>query len=233
MHEGLVGCESALSYWLQLVSGRLRYEKSICDGARCYAVLAPRTPEDAQRFGLSARCLTILERALRGERQKAIAIDLEISDAAVANALSQCRRKLGFRCRAAELPIAFVLLAQAAAAGRDVSVSARTDSGAITLSFERLDTRLLTALTRAEAEVLSGLIHGLSQRQIAHTRKARWRTVVNQLATARRKLPVSSRVELVRFLSQLPRVEPERAEAMASSRREETSLTEASRRQVA
>jgi DNA-binding CsgD family transcriptional regulator len=183
-------------------------------------VLALRAPEVAPHFRLNARASNILERALRGERQKAIAIDLGITDAAVANTLAQCRRKLGFTCRSAELPIAFVLLAQAAANGRDVRVSAGSAPDELVIGFERLDTSRLRSLTRAEAEVISGLIHGLSQQEIARERKARRRTVVNQLATARRKLPVSGRVELVRFLSQLPQHEPKRAEALAPVHRE-------------
>ncbi|HEY3493567.1 MAG TPA: LuxR C-terminal-related transcriptional regulator [Polyangiaceae bacterium] len=214
-------------YWQKLLNGELRYVGSSCDRSGCYGVLALRAPEEARRFRLNDRSSNILERALRGERQKAIAIDFGISDAAVANTLAQCRRKLGFTCRSAELPLAFVLLAQAAANGRDVRVSPGSAPDEVVVGFERLDTSRLRSLTRAEAEVISGLIQGLSQQEIARERKARWRTVVNQLATARRKLPVSGRVELVRFLSQLSQHEPKRAEALAPVHRAEAGVREA------
>jgi DNA-binding CsgD family transcriptional regulator len=195
--------EDASRWWQALVTGQYRFLGGFSEGSRCFGRLGPREPGEVERFSLNARCLTILERVLRGERQKAVAIDLGISDAAVANTLAGCRRKLGVACRSAELPIALVLLAQAARAGRQVTVSSRAASGEVIVSFKRPDATLLRTLTEAEAEVVSGLLEGLSQREIARVRNARWRTVVNQLATARRKLPVTSRVELVHFLSDL------------------------------
>lgn len=201
--EPKIDDEEATSWWQALVSGRYRYLAGFSEGSRCYGRLGARDPSDAKRCRLNARSLTILERTLRGERQKAVAIDLGISDAAVANTLAGCRRKLGVTCRSSELPIALVLLAQAASAGRKVTVSSGIGGGEVLVSFRRPDASLFSALTEAEAEVVSGLLEGLSQREIARARNARWRTVVNQLATARRKLPVTSRVELVHLLSDL------------------------------
>jgi DNA-binding NarL/FixJ family response regulator len=205
--------ESARRFWSELAGGRYRYVSSVSTGERCFGALAPREPADERRFRLSPRGLAILERLLRGERQKAIAIDLKISDAAVANTLAQCRRRLGLSCRSAELPTALVLLAQAAGSDRVVAVHSHPNERDTRFSFPRPDASLVPALTHAEAQVVTALIDGLSQREIAEARNARWRTVVNQLATARRKLPVSSRVELVRFLSALR--EPERTSLSA------------------
>jgi DNA-binding CsgD family transcriptional regulator len=59
----------------------------------------------------------------------------------------------------------------------------------------------LEGLTIAELDVLSRLVEGWSQWEIASSRNARPRTVVNQMASARRKLRIGGRIELVRFLA--------------------------------
>lgn len=204
MEQNIVTHESARRYWSELAGGRYQYVRGVSTATRCFGTLRIRPPGDERRCRISERGLAILERALRGERQKVIAIDLRISDAAVANTLAQCRQRLGLSCRSAELPLALVLLGQYAAADRLVTVHSQPGERDVTFSVPRPDATLLPALTQAETQVVAALIDGLSQHQIARVRNARFRTVVNQLATARRKLPVSSRVELVRFLSGLP-----------------------------
>jgi DNA-binding CsgD family transcriptional regulator len=54
-----------------------------------------------------------------------------------------------------------------------------------------------TTLTEAERAVVSGVLRGLSNAQIAATRGASVRTVANQLASVFRKLGVRSRHELI------------------------------------
>lgn len=60
---------------------------------------------------------------------------------------------------------------------------------------------LLARLTPAERIAVQRLCEGLSNREIARTRRVSPRTVANQLASAFRKLQVGSRAELVARLS--------------------------------
>lgn len=55
-------------------------------------------------------------------------------------------------------------------------------------------------LTRAEREIASLVVKGLSNASIARARAVSARTVANQLAAIYRKLRVGSRVELVALL---------------------------------
>jgi DNA-binding NarL/FixJ family response regulator len=59
-------------------------------------------------------------------------------------------------------------------------------------------------LSRAELDVVLGAIEGLSNSRIARQRRTSVRTVVNQLASAYRKLGISSRIELARRLGAEP-----------------------------
>lgn len=60
---------------------------------------------------------------------------------------------------------------------------------------------VLRSLTRAEREVVEHALRGESTRRIAAARGVAERTVANQLASAFRKLGVSSRTELARLLA--------------------------------
>ncbi len=53
------------------------------------------------------------------------------------------------------------------------------------------------SLTDAERDVLSGILNGESNAEIARRRRSRPRTVANQVASIFRKLGVSSRLELI------------------------------------
>jgi DNA-binding NarL/FixJ family response regulator len=55
-------------------------------------------------------------------------------------------------------------------------------------------------LTEAESDVVTGLLQGLSNREIAARRGSSARTVANQVATVFRKLGVRSRAELAAAL---------------------------------
>ena len=60
---------------------------------------------------------------------------------------------------------------------------------------------LPTCLTQAERAVVTLVLEGHSNREIADARRARYRTVANQLAAIYKKLGVASRTELVATLS--------------------------------
>ena len=64
----------------------------------------------------------------------------------------------------------------------------------VSLAHTRLDASELTAVERS---VATDVVRGFSNRQIAKRRRRSERTIANQLASAFRKLGVSSRADLV------------------------------------
>jgi DNA-binding CsgD family transcriptional regulator len=69
------------------------------------------------------------------------------------------------------------------------------------LSFPISAPKLPSSITRAEREVVSFLLQGMTNFEIAEQRRTSARTVANQVASIFRKLGVSSRSELVGLLS--------------------------------
>jgi DNA-binding CsgD family transcriptional regulator len=196
---------NAQEIWEEMLCGHWAVKDHFVDGQRAYAVLYRRTPVEARAQCIDARRLAILRRTMSGESQKSIAIDLGVGDSSVATILADCRRRLGVTCRGSALPLIVVLIAQAVwtpfEAELWVSPGETSDGTELVVSIQRPDIERIEGLTLAEANVASRLVEGRSQREIALLRNARPRTIVNQMATVRRKLRISGRIELVRFLA--------------------------------
>lgn len=200
-HERAHETHSAARFWQEVFSGARFLSSSFNSGARSYGVLRTRPAPERPQYRIGARKLVILERMLMGESQKAIAIDLGVGDSCIATMLSDCRRRLGVDGRSSSFPLILVLLAQSGSASTGpLWLSASSDPAELVVSLPRPNTAPLSVLTRAEREVLSCLIEGRTQQEIARERKACSRTVANQLAAARRKLHVTGRFDLVRLL---------------------------------
>jgi DNA-binding NarL/FixJ family response regulator len=71
----------------------------------------------------------------------------------------------------------------------------------VVLSYAQSGPVAAESLTEAEREVVQGVLEGKSNRAIAAERGRSARTVVNQLASAFRKLGVGSRAELAHRLA--------------------------------
>ena len=91
---------------------------------------------------------------------------------------------------------------------RKLGISRR--EGLLPLPCSRSD---LAGLTRAEREVVTGVLRGLSDRGIAGARGTSPRTVANQLQSVYRKLGVASRSELRLFVAPRSTREEDRAGA--------------------
>jgi DNA-binding NarL/FixJ family response regulator len=200
-HERAHETQAASQFWQEVFSGARVLTASFNLAQRSYGIFRNQPAEARAHHRIGARKLAILERMLTGESQKAIAIDLGVGDSCIATVLSDCRRRLGVDGRSASFPLILVLLAQPGAAPpSSLWLSAGSDRGEVLVSLPRPSTAPLSVLTRAEREVLSYLIEGRSQEEIARGRKACSRTVANQLAAARKKLHVTGRFDLVRLL---------------------------------
>lgn len=200
-HERAHETQAASRFWQEVSSGARVLTGSFTVGHRSYGIFGTRPAHEREVHRIGARKLAILERMLTGDSQKAIAIDLGVGDSCIATILADCRRRLGVDGRSSSFPLILVLLAQSGAAPpSSVWLSAAPQSGGLLVSLPRPSTARLSVLTRAERDVLSCLIEGRTKQEIARDRKACARTVANQLATARKKLHVTGRFDLVRLL---------------------------------
>jgi len=200
-HDRSHETQTASRCWQEVFSGACFLVGSFTAGGRSYGVLRARPAQERGLYRIGARKLVILERMLMGESQKAIAIDLGVGDSCVATMLSECRRRLGVDGRSSSFPLILVLLAQSGTSSPGpLWSSPLPDPAEVLVSLPRPSTAPLHVLTRAEREVLSCLIEGRSQQEIARERKACTRTIANQLAAARKKLHVTGRFDLVRLL---------------------------------
>lgn len=75
-----------------------------------------------------------------------------------------------------------------------------------TVTAKDHDESALSALTRAEREVVLLVLAGASSNEVAVRRGTSSRTVANQLASAFRKLAVNGRTELAARLGSLPAI---------------------------
>jgi DNA-binding NarL/FixJ family response regulator len=204
-HERAHETQAACHYWQEVFSGARFLVNSFSVGQRSYGTFRTRPLHERPLARIGARKLAILERMLMGESQKAIAIDLGVGDSCIAAILADCRRRLGVDGRSCAFPLILVLLSQSGAGSPSpLWQSAGLEPEEILVSLPRPNTAPLSVLTRAEREVLACLIEGRTLQEIARQRKACSRTVANQLATARKKLHVSGRFDLVRLLLSSP-----------------------------
>jgi DNA-binding CsgD family transcriptional regulator len=197
---------SATSVWSEILTGACRLVDHFCTPTHCYAVLQSLGEHEASGKAIGGRDLEILRRLVRGGSQKAIALELGLSDACVALSLDRSRRAMGLCCRTSESPLSLILLAQAywrVSQANGVRLSQPVHLGARfqVISLLRPDSRLGAQLPPGEMQVTRWYLEGRSTLEIARLRRASPRTVVNQLAAARQKFRVSGRLELVRVLS--------------------------------
>lgn len=199
--------------WEELRAGRMRITSNLCSADRCYLTLQLADPDRSEMTDFAREHVSLLERVLLGEQQKALAIDLGISPSTVALTLRRCLRALGVDCRFQRVPLLLVMAAQAY---HRVPVHGRltfSQSGrGLVVSAERPDVALTGLLGDEEAAVARMWLEGKSYREIAEVRGRSAHTVSNQLATTYGKLGVSGRVELVgRLMSRFSTAEDARS----------------------
>jgi len=189
--------------WSHLASGSLKVDDHFCDKHRCYAVLAQA--EAVSGDPPSTRGIAWLERFLLGESQKSVAIDSEFAPSTVACALGRSLRLMGISSCVGRIPL---LLAMAVHASHGKGVIrtgriSRIQQGGVTrfvVSVTRPDGVLSTMLSPAELDVARLIVEGRTHAEVAVLRRRSVRTIANQLTTVFRKLGISGRAELLRYV---------------------------------
>jgi len=183
--------------WRKLLDGNHRIMDSFFTPQRCYLLLESR-PEPKL---LLPRQRLILEHALRGVCQNAVAIDLELAPSTVATQMRDALKNIGLdskpsRCH--PLP-----MLAAIAAERDDAWEARSCNWAVEgrviqiVSVPRPENEIDEHLPHAEREIAGYLVEGLCYNEICARRGTKMRTVANQVAALFRRFKVSGRNELV------------------------------------
>jgi len=188
--------------WQELTAGTCRVLDAYFHGDQCYLLLLP---QQRQRGGVvSGRRLEIVESVLRGTRQKAIAIDLDITPSTVAIESRQALKSLGTDTRPSRVHPLLMLAVRAAAESSRILAPAATlfvrDVEVRVMATRRPEGSLAGRIPGAELEVVRGLVEGLSYDELARRRGTSRRTVANQISAAFRRLSVSGRNELVQSL---------------------------------
>jgi DNA-binding NarL/FixJ family response regulator len=166
-------------------------------------------------LGPQVRSLTqgeqqVLGAYVEGCSSKRIALELGLARSTVSQRLASATVTLGFASRAELLLcMARALVAAPTARARGAAfVNARelyqAGERQLLFCFRTGEAPLPTVLTRAEREVVHGVLAGKSNAAIAAARGASPHTVANQLAKIYRKLRVGSRWEL---MSRCPKIE--------------------------
>jgi DNA-binding NarL/FixJ family response regulator len=184
--------------WQEFVSGAWKVAGAFALGDRTYLVARSAAP--GERLPLTPTEAAVVARVLCGEQQKAIAADLGIAPSTASHRCMSALRKLG--AHGAPVPLPLVVAAEHASglSGKGArSARFECDGGAyIVLSVRRPDMRRARALTRAEQEVASLFVEGLSRSEIAQARGTSVLTVAGQVHSIFAALRLSGRYALVR-----------------------------------
>jgi DNA-binding CsgD family transcriptional regulator len=179
-------------FWRNLIAGRWRVVRTTERGGRRF--LVAQISHHRPRLGLSVREGQIADLLAQEQSQKVIAHHLGLSPSSVSTLTRSALRKLGLRSRV-ELLRLF-----SSTAGDVEGSDLRQRDDRVMLSFPALPVvsdDITGMLSPAEREVLSAVLTGASNVEIAHSRRTSPHTVMNQLASMFRKLGVSSRWELI------------------------------------
>lgn len=178
--------------WPALVAGRWRLLDSFTASGARYIVACRNPDATAQRRALVPRQALVLEFALAGRSGKWTALEMQLSESAVARTLRTALRKLGVSSTdaLAGLQTAVFEPIEGLNTGVDLALARREPA---------VDAP--AGLSDAERAVVTGILGGKRMTEIAHDRGTSARTVAHQLGSAYHKLGVCSRRELVALLA--------------------------------
>jgi DNA-binding CsgD family transcriptional regulator len=184
------GCIDVVALWRLLINGQLRVRDVSYVGGRCFGVLASHLGTR-----LSAGEVSVLERALRGESLKAVAIDLGVAPSTLSTRCKDLMKTIGTGTSIHHAPIFLVMACQATAGvaipyGRFEGCN---EAGHLVISTDAVAAELRTSLSEAEWEVTVLSVEGRSTDDLSHQRGTSRRTTANQLAAIFRKLGVGNR----------------------------------------
>lgn len=188
------------SVWHDLGTSRALVVDSFCRPERCYLVTRSRAPITPVR-GITARNLQILTLALLARMQKNVALDLGITQSAVAFAASRCLRAMGLDCTASTAPALLVAAVQAyhQEGAQPLARAATFVHGGFdhhVFSIRRPEPRG-EGLSDAERDIVRLIIERRTNLEIAQLRATSKRTVANQLSRILAKLGVDGRLGVV------------------------------------
>jgi DNA-binding NarL/FixJ family response regulator len=174
---------------------------------RIYLVTESRDTRPSAREGLSQRERDVLCQLLAGQSQKAISYELGLSPSTVATHASHAFAKLNLPPCPCSIPLALVLITQAACGAivlRDARVTASLRNGRrySVANLARPPGTRLARLTDAERAVALGLVEGASKFDIARERSTSVNTIGRQISSVFSKLDVRGRFELIRRMSE-------------------------------
>lgn len=189
--------------WNELSAGAQRVVDSFFSDERGYLILTTRITAELHP---GRDRLAILQDVLCANAQKVVAYERDMAPSTVASNAKACLMFIGLNCNPSRVP---PLVQQAALASRfaqfDQQVPLyRVEHDGVeyqVVSAPRAEGCLRAVLSDAEFKVVRALIEGHSHVEIAKERGTSRRTIANQLATAFRRIGVSSRGELLHQLS--------------------------------
>jgi DNA-binding CsgD family transcriptional regulator len=185
--------------WRLLMAGTARVVSGYCtEQNACLEIeflrgkTRPLRPRDAK----------LLERALLGESQKLIALDLERAVSTIATLVGRAVLDLGLSCRVSQAPVALVMVVHAA---HDPNVRRQAtlrclEAGSaprFIVSLPRPERAFRAGLNPAERDIVRLRVEGMSYEEMAQSRKTSPRTIANQVGAVYRKLNVSGRLALL------------------------------------
>jgi DNA-binding CsgD family transcriptional regulator len=178
--------------WQRFLDGRFCIENTFTHAERSVAIV-----RECRNQPLPARVGSILERAIRGESQKRIAIEHGLSASSVAQACAVGLNALGFWGTVSRAPLLLIVAAHALPGSPPFGrLDGVADGPAWAISVDVPGKRLQSVLSHSERNVARLLLEGRCQREIARLRQTSVHTVSNQITSVYRKLGISGRCEL-------------------------------------
>jgi DNA-binding CsgD family transcriptional regulator len=178
--------------WPALIAGRWSLLDAFTASGIRYLVAYENPPAVTGSRALRLHERTVLEHALDGRAGKWIALEIDLSESAVARILSAALRKIG----AADL----AALAGARTA-RFEALDGATIDDALAIARVAPVQRPMARLSDAERDVALCLLGGMRRAVIARQRGTSPRTVANQITSIYHKLGISSCRELMAQLT--------------------------------
>jgi DNA-binding NarL/FixJ family response regulator len=187
---------TATQLWRQLELGSWSVVDQVDHERRCFLFAQENALEARVARALTEREREVVVFASRGLSNKVIAYELGVTSSTVSTHLSHAAAKLGLASRAAIIETYLALTAAQVSVSYVGWAGKRYAVLAMPRRFELPD-----GLSAAEREVVARAARGESNAAIARVRAVSVRTVENQLASAMRKLGVTSRANLTAFLA--------------------------------
>lgn len=191
--------ERCTELWRELVSGRSEIVQASVAPARTVLILRTRAVPVRP---LGERARDVLERTFLSERRKVTASDMNVSVSMLALVLKASLVSMGLDCKPSRVSACLVMLVHGA---RGANAPSGTFIGDCDHEGQRLtivthvfDDSILRGLSPSQRAVMLMVASGKSCAHIAARRNRSGRTVINQIASASRRLGISGRFELLR-----------------------------------